>query len=58
MQTQDLSYKLNSDSITITGCSGVDFDASVEVFSLENVYTPERNSFGPPSASMARFASR
>ena len=41
MQTQDLSYKLNSDSITITGCSGVDFDASVEVFSLENVYTPE-----------------
>ena len=51
MQTQDLSYKLNSDSISVTGFSGVDFDASVEVFSLENVYTPERNSFGRASGA-------
>lgn len=49
MQTQDLSYKLNSDSIAVIDCSGVDFDASVEVFSLENVYTPELGSFGHSS---------
>jgi len=40
MQLQDLSYKLNSDTIRIAdGIGKIDYIASVEVFSLENVYT-------------------
>ena len=51
MQTQDLSYKLNNDIIAVRGCSELVFDVSTEVFSLENVYTPARNSFGHSSGT-------
>ena len=40
MQMQDLSYKLRNDSIDLG-----EYQVSVEVFSLDNVYTIEPNSF-------------
>lgn len=40
MQMQDLSYRLNNHRISIK-----DFIVSVEVFSLENIYTVKENSF-------------
>lgn len=39
MQAQDLSYKLNNQKIGVTDCNGLDYQVSVEVISLENVYT-------------------
>lgn len=44
MQAQDLSYKLNNDSITVVG-KDLNFIVSTEVFTLENVYTPSKGSF-------------
>ena len=40
MQIQDLSYKLKNDLLNIS-----DYQVSVEIFSLDNVYTVEPNSF-------------
>ena len=40
MQIQDLSYKLNNDVLAIN-----DYQVSVEVFSLDNVYTVEPGTF-------------
>lgn len=51
MQAQDLSYKLNNDIIAVHGCKELDFAVSTEVFSLENVYTPARDSFGRSSGT-------
>ena len=46
MQTQDLSYKLNNQKIKIYDSAiGAPYDVSVEVFSLENVYTVAENTY-------------
>ena len=46
MQTQDLSYKLNNQKINIYDSAiGAPYDVSVEVFSLENVYTVAENTY-------------
>ncbi len=45
MQTQDLSYKLNSHKINLCGADTLNYEVSVEVFSLENVYTVAENTY-------------
>ncbi len=46
MQTQDLSYKLNNQKITVLNARDMlPYDVSVEVFSLENVYTVAENTY-------------
>lgn len=45
MQTQDLSYKLNSHKINLCGADTLKYEVSVEVFSLENVYTVAENTY-------------
>ena len=46
MQTQDLSYKLNNQKITVLNAKDMlPYDVSVEVFSLENVYTVAENTY-------------
>lgn len=45
MQTQDLSYKLNSHKIGLCGADTLNYEVSVEVFSLENVYTVAENTY-------------
>lgn len=45
MQTQDLSYKLNSHKINLCGAGTLNYEVSVEVFSLENVYTVAENTY-------------
>lgn len=45
MQTQDLSYKLNSHKISLCGADTLNYEVSVEVFSLENVYTVAENTY-------------
>ena len=44
MQMQDLSYKLNNEILTLKdNKNNLSFKASIEVFSLENVYTVKEN---------------
>ena len=46
MQMQDLSYKLNNEILTLKdNKNNLSFKASIEVFSLENVYTVKENTY-------------
>ena len=46
MQTQDLSYKLNNQKINVYDKAiGTPYEVSVELFSLENVYTVAENTY-------------
>ena len=45
MQRQDLSYQLNNEQINVNVSHYQDIKLSVEIFSLENVYTVSKGSF-------------